>query len=261
MMRDLLAPRQASILEQIGWAKSLLVFDYDGTLAPIVADPSKAEMRRTTRLLLAEVAARYPCAVVSGRATEDTRLGLQGVALRAVVGNHGLEPWDNPEPFARAVARWVPVLSERLSAQRGIAIEDKRFSLAIHYRAAPSKRAAEAAIREALGAIEGARAIGGKLVVNVLPAGAPHKGAAVLRLRDQQGCDTALYVGDDQTDEDVFKLSEPGRLLGVRVGRSRTSRASYFIESQQRIDALLRALLAARRSASQVREEHHVLGL
>lgn len=260
-MKDLLAPPQRSVIEQLGWARTLVAFDYDGTLAPIVDNPAQARMRRTTRNLLSRVATRYPCAVVSGRSRDDAALWLDGVGVRSVVGNHGLEPWDNPVSFERSVARWRATLTARLDGLDGVRVEDKRFSLAIHYRAAPARRAAEAAIRAAVAPLEGARIVGGKCVVNVMPADAPGKGIAVLRLRDEQGCDTALFVGDDDTDEDVFEVAEPGRLLGVRVGRSRKSAASYYLEDQLNIDELLRALLEARPSPAHVRQEHHVLGL
>jgi trehalose 6-phosphate phosphatase len=65
---------------------------------------------------------------------------------------------------------------------------------------------------------------------------------ALERLRKSAGCDTALYVGDDETDEDVFALDRPGHLLAIRVGRSMTSKAGHFIESQARIDDLLAEL-------------------
>jgi len=83
--------------------------------------------------------------------------------------------------------------------------------------------------------------------VNVLPPDAPHKGLALERLRTEQGCDTALYVGDDETDEDVFTLDRPGQLLSVRVGASGRSQAAYFLKNQGEIDVLLDLLLRARR--------------
>ena len=85
------------------------------------------------------------------------------------------------------------------------------------------------------------RLIGGKQVVNILPAGAPHKGLALERARARLGCDTAVYVGDDETDEDVFALDRPGRLLGIRVGRKRSSSAASYVRAQAEIDRLLRA--------------------
>jgi trehalose 6-phosphate phosphatase len=88
--------------------------------------------------------------------------------------------------------------------------------------------------------------IGGKLVVNVLPPGAPHKGVALERERHRLGCDTALFVGDDETDEDVFALDRPGRLVTVRVGRARATQASYCLRGQAEIDRLLGRLIALR---------------
>ena len=83
-------------------------------------------------------------------------------------------------------------------------------------------------------------------MLNVLPVGAPHKGLALERARARLGCDTAVYVGDDETDEDVFALDQPGQLLSIRVGRKKSSSAAYCIRSQAEIDALLRSLLAYR---------------
>ena len=72
----------------------------------------------------------------------------------------------------------------------------------------------------------------------MLPEGAPHKGLALLKERDRLRCDTAIYVGDDVTDEDVFGLDEPGRLLAIRVGPSSPSQASYYVRSQAAVDEL-----------------------
>ena len=91
------------------------------------------------------------------------------------------------------------------------------------------------------------RVIGGTQVVNILPKGAPHKGIALERERDRLRCETAIYVGDDETDEDVFGLDQPGRLLTIRVGARAGSAASYFIRRQADVDELLRALIGARR--------------
>ncbi len=73
---------------------------------------------------------------------------------------------------------------------------------------------------------------------------APNKGDALLQLRRIEEADTALYVGDDVTDEDVFDLDQPGRLLAVRVGESNTSGAAYFLHDQNEIDELLSRLVA-----------------
>jgi trehalose 6-phosphate phosphatase len=130
-------------------------------------------------------------------------------------------------------------------------IEDKIFSLAVHYRQSREKKKARAAILRAAAALGEVRIIGGKQVVNILPDGAPHKGIALERERERLRCDTAIYVGDDETDEDVFALDQPGRLLTIRVGAKRASAATYYISRQTTIDELLRTLIDLRRKLEQ----------
>ena len=60
VMKHLLAPRNVAVLERFAWSRALLAFDFDGTLAPIVVDPDAAQMRATTRELLARVGASTP---------------------------------------------------------------------------------------------------------------------------------------------------------------------------------------------------------
>jgi trehalose 6-phosphate phosphatase len=62
-------------------------------------------------------------------------------------------------------------------------------------------------------------------------------------------CDTAIYVGDDETDEDVFALDQPGRLLTIRVGRGRGSHAAYYLRAQAAVDDLLALLVRLREEA------------
>jgi trehalose 6-phosphate phosphatase len=245
-MRDLLSRAGREVLQQFAWSNVLLAFDYDGTLAPIVRDPDKAAMRAPTRRLLIEVAARYPCIVVSGRAQPDARRWLRGIPLQEVIGNHGIEPWQATLPVRKEVERWAPILLRRLSAFRGVQVENKTFSIAVHYRRSREKKRARAAILAAVAALGPIRLIGGKQVVNILPEGAPHKGIALERERDRLRADTAIYVGDDETDEDVFGLDHPGRLLTVRVGPKRTSQASYYLRNQAAVDDLLRILVGLR---------------
>jgi trehalose 6-phosphate phosphatase len=245
-MKDVLARAQEDELERLAWSNTLLAFDYDGTLAPIMDDPSRALMRRDTRLLLARVARLYPCIVISGRARRDAVRFVRGVPVFEVLGNHGIEPWDRRADFAARVRGWLPRLASDLRGVAGVVIEGKGLSVSIHYRAAPIKTLARERIRAAAARIEGARLIGGKCVLNLVPAGAPHKGTALEAARMRLGCDSALYVGDDETDEDVFRTHDPRVVVTVRVGRTARSRARFFVRSQRNVDALLARLVALR---------------
>jgi trehalose 6-phosphate phosphatase len=245
-MKNILAMTHRRILEELSWSNVLLAFDFDGTLAPIVVDPNEARMRSTTRALLADACRRYPVVVLSGRARSDVVDKLEGIPVHAIIGNHGIETWGRPAQRESDARRWLPWLSSRLSALKGVTIEDKVYSISVHYRRSREKKKARRAILESAAGLPDVRVIGGKQVINLVPRDAPHKGIALLRERDRLRCDTALYVGDDETDEDVFALDEPGRLLTVRVGSKRDSGAAYCIPNQRAIDELLRLLVRAR---------------
>jgi trehalose 6-phosphate phosphatase len=245
-MRYLLARANRDVLEQFACSRTLLGFDYDGTLAPIVRDPDRAALRPSTRRLLREVARAYPCVVISGRSRADVRRRLRGILLAEVIGNHGGEPWHASARARREVRRWLTRLQDRLGGIPGVVIEDKGLSLSVHYRRAREKSRARARILAAAARLREASVKAGKLVVNVLPAGAPDKGQALVRTRALLGCDTAVYLGDDETDEDVFALDQPGQLLAVRVGRKQGSSAAYYIRRQTEIDRVLKSLLGSR---------------
>jgi trehalose 6-phosphate phosphatase len=242
-MKNILSRANRAALRQFARSNVLLAFDYDGTLAPIVQVPERAVMRKTTRTLLEHLVTLYPCVVISGRAQRDALQRLHGLGLRSVLGNHGAEPGNASPQLAHRVSGWRALLESRLAGLGGVRVEDKTFSIAVHYRQAREKTKARRSILRAAAILEGARVIGGEQAINILPEGAAHKGIALERERVRLGCDTAVYVGDDETDEDVFRLDEPRRLLSVRVGRRPSSRAQYFIDDQREIDAFLRALI------------------
>lgn len=246
-MKRILGTSNVAILSQLAWARALVAFDYDGTLAPIVEDRDRAFMRPRTRALLERVAGLYPCAIISGRSRDDVSARLEGIPFRHIIGNHGLEPNASMSAFASEVAAILPELQRALRDERGVDIEDKRYSLAIHYRRSRRKRDARAAIFSAISKLGmSMRVVLGKLVINVIPDKAPHKGDAVVSLRERECADIALYVGDDVTDEDVFELDQPGRLLCIRVGQSRKSAAPWFLRDQRELDMLLQTLVDLR---------------
>jgi trehalose 6-phosphate phosphatase len=245
-MRNILSPENHEVLVQFAFSNALVAFDYDGTLAPIVSDPDRANMRPRTRRLLEGLARVYPCVVISGRARSDTRSRLNGVAVRGVIGNHGAEARLALNGFTGEVGRWRNLLEAELAGEQGVTIEDKTYSIAIHYRRSRQKRRAREAALRAAASLGKLRVLGGKQVVNLLPLGAPDKGDALERERERLGCDTAIYVGDDDTDEDVFRLDQPGRLLTIRVGAKQSSQAAYCIRDQRQIDTLIEALWALR---------------
>ena len=246
-MKHILSPAHVDVLAQFAWSRVLVAFDFDGTLAPIVSDRDAARMRASTEALLQQVCKLYPCVVISGRSRDDVASRINGMPFRHIMGNHGLEPGEHMATFEGQTAEVRPKLQAALAHCQGVEVEDKRFSLAVHYRKSRRKRDARRAIQDAVARLPlSMRTIPGKLVINVIPEQAPHKGDALVAVRAHESVDTAIYVGDDATDEDVFELDQPGRLLAIRVGRSKRSSASYYLRDQREIDTLLRRLARLR---------------
>lgn len=246
-MIHLLGREGEPLLRALAGSCSLLGFDFDGTLAPIVDDRQRAALRPKTRALLAGTTALYPCAVVTGRARADSMRRLHGTGITHVVGNHGLELPDGATQISPAVRRAKAHLRSALRGTRGVDVEDKGATLAVHYRHAPQRARARAHIVAALAPLLASlRLLDGHCVLNVLPAHAGDKGTAFAALWDRLGADVALFVGDDVTDEPAFELARRRPLIGVHVGANHRSSAWCRLRDQREIDGLLERLIELR---------------
>jgi trehalose 6-phosphate phosphatase len=230
-------------LRQYVSSKVLLAFDYDGTLAPITVFADQAVMRPQTRDLMIRLADTYPCIVITGRACADITSHLKSIHLLAILGNHGSEPWQVTKKLAVEIQRWKPILDQRLTGLSGVFVEYKSLSAAVHYRRSSDKKTAKRLILEAIAELGPVRLIPGKQVMNIVPRGAYHKGTALDKAMTRYRCDTAIFIGDDQTDEDAFALNSSRNVLGIRVGSKEKSAAQYCLRSQVEIDRLMRLLL------------------
>lgn len=235
------------LLESLSFTKALYAFDFDGTLAKIVTSQSEAKMSKKTAELLNELSQLATVAIISGRSLRDLK---QRVKVRAdfLVGSHGLEGLYNKNPLLKKAKKvcegWMISLAKG-DFPNGIEIEEKVYSITIHYRKCRNKTLARESIKTALQNLQPTpKIVSGKAVVNLLPKNSPHKGAAILDIMDKLGTKHGLYIGDDDTDEDVFALPySDGQLLKIRVGKKRASKATYFIERQSEINRLLKYLI------------------
>jgi trehalose 6-phosphate phosphatase len=247
-MHYLFSTRSKLALERLARERTLCAFDFDGTLAPITGHPDQAAMRPRTRELLAKLADLYPCVIITGRTRKDVLTRLEGIAVREVIGSHGAEASLPQSPVAPRLPDrlplWKAIIERGLALHPEIWVEDKGFSLAIHYRQFPRKAEARRLVQSITSSLEGAQVFGGKEVVNVMEAGAATKGVALAAERERLNCNWALYVGDDENDEDAFSLE--GNLVPVRVGLKVRSGARYYLRSQREIDDLLATLVRLR---------------
>jgi len=197
--------------------------DFDGTLAPIVADPDRAAPLPGVPEVLAALTGRFGVVgVISGRpaAFLARHLGAVGPTLR-LVGVYGLE-WveDGAVRHAPEAAPWRAAAGEVLEAARAafagsaVGIEDKGASVTLHWRRAPEAGervrafAAEWAGRTGLALEPGRRAVEFRPPVGI------DKGSAVEGLA--RGCAAACFVGDDAGDLAAFAALDRLRASGTR---------------------------------------------
>lgn len=229
-------------LDQFILRRPVIGFDFDGTLAPLMPSPDTVRVRKETAALLARVCQLFPCVVISGRRRSDVARRLRGLPVREIIGNHGIEAGAQAPIPAPQLRCWSADLEEQLETLDGVAIEDKQYSITVHYRACADRRRARARILQIAESFVGARVVEGILCVNLVPAEYPNKGGALLKAVEGLNAAAAIFVGDDVTDEDAF-VAAPDRVLGIRVGHG-ISTARYHLRSQTELDLLLTRLIA-----------------
>ncbi len=248
-MKKIFISDNLKLLEALSFTQTLYAFDFDGTLSKIVRNPQDATIKSSIDLLLRELSKHAPVAIISGRSIADLKTHLKFIPPH-IIGNHGLEGLGT-RPDALDLAHkickdWKKYLESHLPKNElaaGMEIEDKSFSIAIHYRKCASKKKAKIDVLNVVANLDPKpRIILGKCVVNLLPPGAPHKGVALVELMFQTGIKSAFYIGDDDTDEDVFSLPN-ARILSVRVGNKATSQAQFYIPEQKDVERLLKTIL------------------
>lgn len=252
-MKYLFTEEGQKILESFCFTPTLFAFDYDGTLAKIVESPSQAKMTSKTQFLIEQLEALAPMAIISGRGMTDLK-ALIRFQPKYLIGNHGLEGLKAHSgclQTAQSVCQdWKRVLTPKIKTEPGITLEDKGYSLAIHYRRSRTKSRAKLLILEACAElVPPPRIIMGKCVVNIVPSGAPHKGMALLQLMLECNVKTAFYIGDDDTDEDIFSLPD-ARLLSVRVGKKSATAAHFYIRDQSEINRVLETIIGYLKGAA-----------
>jgi alpha,alpha-trehalase len=247
--------------DRLGTTKPAVFLDYDGTLTPIVARPDLAILGDPMREVIASLAMRATVAVVSGRDVMDVRgmVGLDGIYY---AGSHGLdivgpdggpvrpERMGDPGRYERSLARAEHELRERLRSVEGALLERKRLALAVHFRQVAEDRVGEVeeAVETTSTSFPDLRVTTGKKVLELRPDLDWDKGRALLWLLAELGLDspevTPVYLGDDDTDEDAFRVIRRTG-IGVVVGRDGPpSHARWALEDTDEVAAFLAGLAA-----------------
>ncbi len=214
-------------------------------MAPIVSNPDAIGIPEDVQKEFTILNEQAIVAVITGRSRSDA-MQYMPITPHYLIGNHGVEGlpgWEKQESeFSHTAIKWQNQLELILSSNdtTGISIENKGATLSIHYRHTCNIKAAHALILSAVNRlIPQPRLISGKYIENLIPYGAPDKGVALTLLMQQVGCPKAFFAGDDETDEDVFRLNYEN-IFSVRVGRKIGSLARFHLQSQGEIVRLLR---------------------
>lgn len=233
----------------------LLLLDVDGTLAPIVPHASLARVPDDTRRVIASLVTRPGVFVVlvSGRAAHDARR-VVGVERVWTIGNHGAEVMSpdgqivvDPavERYAEAMALTAQTLQHLVVPITGVWLENKIWTLSVHYRAAdegvlPRLRG----VVEGVAARRGLRIKEGKKILEIRPPVTVDKGTAIATLARQLAIGdhaSLLFAGDDQTDEDAFRLlrRQYPHAVTIHIGSDPTTEAEFTLPGVEQFSMLL----------------------
>lgn len=225
----------------------ILILDFDGTLTPIVKTPDQVKLSKTMKNLLIKLCNKkgFYLAILSGRELKDLK---KRVNLKNIIysGNHGLEGDIFGEKYLFPISNKALLTLGKIQEQlnkifdkfKGTFIEDKGLTLSFHYRLVKKQQIPE--IKLLISQIlkpfmnEGSvSVIADKKVIEVTPQVNWSKGdfAALIikKLTERmETYPTAIVIGDDTTDENVFQKLE--NMITITVGKKYQSKAKYYIK-------------------------------
>ncbi|KAG6415617.1 hypothetical protein SASPL_123030 [Salvia splendens] len=255
-----------------------LFLDYDGTLSPIVDNPDCAFMSNAMRVAVRNVAKYFPTAIISGR-SRDKVFEFVGLTELYYAGSHGMDIMGPVSPshgdstnciksvdkngkevsLFQPASKFLPLIDEvhksLLEITKdivGAKVENNKFCVSVHYRNVDQKSWSIVgdAVEELLKGYPRLRLTHGRMVLEVRPVLDWHKGKAVEFLLKSLGltnCDDVLpiYIGDDRTDEDAFKVLRVGnRGYGILVSpMPKESNAFYSLRDPSEVMEFLNALV------------------
>lgn len=240
----------------VGGRTPVMFLDYDGTLTPIVATPDKALLSEDMRDTVARLSKRYTTAIVSGRATDDVRAKVKLDQLM-YAGSHGFEIYmPGGEVIVNQEARNIrPVidrvyesLRDKLKDIPGALVEHVKYTISAHYRLVDERRVGdlEAIVDDVLRHETQLRKTCGKKVFELRPRIDWDKGKAVNWILDTLNVkETAcpIYIGDDTTDEDAFRVLKNVGLGIVVRDPERASAAPFYVDTTEDVKRVLEHIM------------------
>ncbi|GMY30073.1 probable trehalose-phosphate phosphatase F [Fagus crenata] len=259
--------------------KMAIFLDYDGTLSPIVDDPDRAIMSNEMRSAVRNVAKYFPTAIISGR-SRDKVYNLVELTELYYAGSHGMDIMgplshtladDHPnciksngqqgkevklfqpaQEFLPLIDEVFRTLVEKTKGIEGAKVENHKFCASVHYRNVEEKNWPIIAqcVHDVLKGYPRLRLTHGRKVLEVRPVIDWNKGKAVEFLLESLGLSNRndvlpIYIGDDRTDEDAFKvLREDNRGYGILVSSvPKETNAFYSLKNPEEVMKFLNSLV------------------
>ncbi len=207
--------------------RSLIAVDFDGTLAPIVADPARARATPAATAALTRLAGLAgTVAIITGRPAADgaSFAGVAAVPGVIVLGHYGRQRWERgrlsgpePPPGLATARTELPAVLAGAGAGAGVFVEDKDDALAVHTRRAATPQAELDRLRGPLAALAARTGLAvepGRLVLELRPPGAD-KGGAIRELAAERRPSAILFCGDDLGDSPAFAAVRELRGRGI----------------------------------------------
>ncbi len=231
--------------------KMTFFLDYDGTLTPIVESPELAILSSEMKKTVEELARIHTVAIVSGRLREDVE-NLVGIKDIFYAGSHGFDI-EGPGGFRMIhpeakktiplITHIIKQLKEKLVNIKGVLIEEKKFSVAVHYRKVPNPNAVKfiaEVVNNVVQKYNEVRMLPGKKVFEILPNIDWDKGKAVRWIMNALNIDwnsqAIFYLGDDTTDEYAFRtIITRGTALLVSEETEKASTADFLLTSPEEV--------------------------
>ena len=246
-MRYFFSKQALSQLQAICQTNTLYAFDYDGTLAPLVPADKKAVMLEETSSLLKKLDDIGIVAIISGRSLNQL-LKLLTFKPKFLIGNHGLESQDTPASILnkakKITSKWLTTLKPQLE---NVFVENKQYTLTLHIHIKSHSKKSQL-LKLVKGLSPPPRLILGHQCLNLIPSLSNDKGTALQALMHKTQSRSAFFIGDDVTDEDVFRLNaDMPHLFSLRVEKKQSSLAHFFIHDQEQINDVLRVLISSKK--------------
>ena len=235
-------------------SKRLIFSDYDGTLVPFAEHPHLAKPDKRLYGLLEKLTsdARTDFVLISGR-SKDTLQEWFGKYKIGLVAEHGVwikrndGEWINPKNLKKSwMSKILPILEVYTDRMPGSFVETKEFSLVWHFRMADPEIASLKA-KELVDDLVNFTAnidvqiLPGNKIIEVRNAGI-NKGDASLHWINKGEYDFIMAIGDDLTDEDLFRAM-PESAYSLKVGSDK-SQAKFIIKSNNDALDLLEEMIA-----------------